>query len=176
MKIAITGKMGSGKSWVANILVEKYGFYKTSFAKKVKILVSELFNVHNKDRGILIRFASSMRDIDHEIWIRHMFKDIEDQENKNVVIDDLRLRNEYITLKKKGWFFIKIDIDEKDRVQRIKDTYGNDTESHLKYKHSITENDVCLYPDSSFDIVIRDTNSIEKILNDKINSRFNDTN
>jgi len=175
MKIAIAGKMGSGKSWIANLLVNEYGFYKTSFAKRVKELVVELFDTHEKNRELLIKFASCMRQIDSEVWIRQTLKDIDSQKNQHVVIDDLRLGNEYRELKKQGWFFIKLNIDEEMRVQRIKDTYLNDSESHLKHQYSITENDVCVFPDSCFDLVIEDTHTvketIEKILNDRINSR-----
>ena len=178
MKIAITGKMGSGKSWIANLLVERYGFYKTSFAKRVKELVVELFDTHEKNRELLIKFASYMRQIDSEVWIRQTLKDIDSQKNQHVVIDDLRLNNEYQALKKKGWFFIKLNIDEDLRVQRIKDTYLNDAESHLKHKYSITENDVCAFHNSCFDLVIENNHvakeTIEKILNDSINSRVNE--
>lgn len=178
MKIAIAGKMGSGKSWIANLLVNEYGFYKTSFAKRVKELVVELFDTHEKNRELLIKFASYMRQIDSEVWIRQTLKDIDSQKNQHVVIDDLRLGNEYRELKKQGWFFIKLNIDEEMRVQRIKDTYLNDSESHLKHQYSITENDVCVFPNSCFDLVIEDTHTvketIEKILNDRINSRVNE--
>ena len=178
MKIAIAGKMGSGKSWIANLLVKEYGFYKTSFAKRVKELVVELFDTQEKNRDLLIKIATFMRQIDSEVWIRQTLKDIDSQKNQHVVIDDLRLSNEYQELKKQGWFFIKLNIDEEQRVQRIKDTYLNDAESHLKHQCSITENDVCVFPDLYFDLVIEDShtvkNSIEKILNDIINSRVNE--
>ena len=56
MKIAITGKMGSGKSYLADKISNKYGFYIASFAGRVKELAKELFNMVGKDRGLLINF------------------------------------------------------------------------------------------------------------------------
>ena len=54
MKIAISGKMGSGKTYLAENISKKYGFYKASFAGRVKELASELFNMRGKDRGLLL--------------------------------------------------------------------------------------------------------------------------
>ena len=93
MKIAITGKMGSGKSYLADKISNKYGFYIASFAGRVKELAKELFNMVGKDRGLLINFATKMREIDSEVWIRTMLKSIKGKEN--VIVDDLRLKNEY---------------------------------------------------------------------------------
>ena len=108
MKIAICGKMGSGKSYLAHKLNTEFGFYKSSFAKKVKELASELFDMKEKDRGLLIDFATKMRSIDSYVWIRYMLKECASHEN--VVVDDLRLHNEYDTLKKEGWFFVKSPV------------------------------------------------------------------
>ncbi len=154
MKIAITGKMGSGKTYLAENISKKYGFYKASFAGRVKELASELFNMRGKDRGLLINFATKMREIDEEVWIRSMMKNI--HYKKNVIVDDLRLKNEYDKLRKNGWYIIKLDIDEERRKLQLKDKYGVDEAyQHIAYSNSVTENDVVGLSDESFDLVIR---------------------
>tara|TARA_Y100000748_G_C15501432_1_gene490257 strand:- start:4521 stop:5213 length:693 start_codon:yes stop_codon:yes gene_type:complete len=154
MKIAITGKMGSGKSYLADKISNKYGFYKASFAGRVKELASELFDMRGKDRGLLINFATKMREIDPEVWIRSMLKSIHDK--KNVIVDDLRLKNEYDKLRKNGWYIIKIEIDEEKRKLQLNDKYGvYEACQHIAYSNSVTENDVVGLSDESFDLVIR---------------------
>ena len=96
-----------------NIILNKH-----LFAKKLKELAIELFDMEYKDRRLLINFATKMREIDSSVWIRSMFKDIKSA--KMVVLDDLRLNNEYITLKENNWFLIKIDISEDERITRLK--------------------------------------------------------
>ena len=59
MKIAICGKMCSGKSTLANYIMRTFpGYQKYSFAEKVKELCVELFDMKKKDRPLLIDFAN----------------------------------------------------------------------------------------------------------------------
>ena len=156
MKIAICGRMGSGKSYLAEQIKNKYEYKITSFAKRLKELAVELFNMKNKDRGLLINFGSKMREIDANVWINAMLNDIKDV--NNVVLDDLRLMNEYNILKDKGWFLIKIKIDEEIRQNRLKTKYGDDYDSHVAHSGSKTENDVIELDDSYFDFVLNSEN------------------
>ena len=52
MKIAIIGKMCSGKSYVADYIVKKYNLEKYSFADKLKSIAVELFGMHHKNQKI----------------------------------------------------------------------------------------------------------------------------
>lgn len=157
MKIAITGKMGSGKSHLCNYIVSNFKFGKTSFAKKVKELAVELFDMKHKDRALLIDFATKMRSIDKNVWINAMLE--ESRLFHNIVVDDLRLSNEYEILKKKGWFIIKVKVNENIRINRLKTKYGEDFVNHLKFSDSITENDVVNYNDDKFDLIIDNCDS-----------------
>jgi len=169
MKIAICGKMGSGKSYIADGLYKsclkknnpEQNYYVYSFAEKVKILSKELFNKKYKDRECLIKLATKMREIVPDVWLNYTLNTIKNANKENIVIDDLRLTNEYERLVKDKWIIIKIEIDEEIRMKRLKNKYNDDFENHIKYINSITENDVCCYPDNKFDFVIR--NSIDPI-------------
>tara|TARA_Y100000389_G_C17313948_1_gene439453 strand:- start:214 stop:765 length:552 start_codon:yes stop_codon:yes gene_type:complete len=166
MHIAITGKMGSGKSFLTEKILREFDCYETtSFASRVKELAIELFGMSLKDRGLLINLATKMREIDPDVWINCVFRFINKKKSNNfVVIDDLRLANEYSILKSSGWFLIKIDIDEQNRQNRLKIIYGDEYESHKTHFNSITENDVVSMDDSNFDYVIRNDNDIENVI------------
>ena len=171
MKIAITGKMGSGKSYLADKISNKYGFYIASFAGRVKELAKELFNMVGKDRGLLINFATKMREIDSEVWIRTMLKSIKGKEN--VIVDDLRLKNEYDILRVNGWYIVKLEIDENKRELQLRKKYGVDeAKNHIAHSKSETENDVVGLDDESFDLVIRN-DSDYMILDSMVSSCLN---
>ena len=54
MKIAITGKMCSGKTTTANLIRQMDSRYEIfSFGKKVKDVAVDLFNMKEKDRTLL---------------------------------------------------------------------------------------------------------------------------
>lgn len=155
MKIAICGKMGSGKSTLAKKLETYDNYYVASFASRVKELAFELFDIVKKDRECLIHLATSLREIDKDVWIKALFKNIPDNYD-NIVIDDLRLENEYEFLKKNNWYIVKLEINKEERNNRLFEKYKEDTYNHIKCSDSITENEVCSYPDNKFDLVIKD--------------------
>ena len=73
MKIAITGKMCSGKSTLARIIKETNSNYVIySFGQKVKDVAKDLFNMKEKDRSLLTSIGTKMREIDYEVWINYV--------------------------------------------------------------------------------------------------------
>lgn len=153
MKIALCGKMGSGKSHVATHIATELKYHKTSFAKRVKELAVELFGMKQKNRGLLIQFASMMREIDSFVWVNCVEREI--AEHDTIVIDDLRLENEYEFLKKNGFKVVKIDIPDDERIQNLRNAYGVHYVNHIEHGDSNTENEVCNYDDTKFDVVLR---------------------
>ena len=108
MRIAFAGKSGSGKTTMANFLVENFNFVKYSFAGAVKELAAELFDVHDKDRTLLQSIGGKMRDIDSEVWIKYLIRKIESEDHPNVVIDDCRYLNEVEWLRDFGFVIVKL--------------------------------------------------------------------
>jgi hypothetical protein len=155
--------MGSGKTYLADKIVETFNYQKASFAGRVKELASELFNMENKDRELLINFATKMREIDSNVWINSMLRFA--NHFTDVVVDDLRLNNEYETLRSQNWIIVKLEIDEDAREKRLMEKYSNNYESHRKYFDSITENDVVNMSDDKFNMVIRNDKDIMLFIN-----------
>lgn len=175
MKIAICGNIGSGKSSLADEIKNRYNYFywkKTSFAKKVKDLATELFGMKEKDRTLLIDLATKMREIDSNVWINVIMNKI--KVNSYVIIDDLRLTNEYQAIKEKQFdLIIKLDTDKDILENRIKTLYKNDWKVHLDaIENSATENEVVKMPDDSFDFVIKN-NDYEKLF-DFLDQKFAD--
>lgn len=123
MKIAIIGKMCSGKSYIADHIVKKYKFEKYSFANKIKSIAKELFEMHTKNRNLLQTIADKMKDINENVWVNFLISKIKDKDN--IVIDDVRFINEYKALDKLGFIFIKLNIDTKTQKKRLIQKYGS---------------------------------------------------
>ena len=78
MKIAITGKMCSGKSSIANLLVEEDNRFQIySFGQKVKDVAKDLFNMKEKDRTLLTSIGTKMREINPDVWVNYVIQQTE---------------------------------------------------------------------------------------------------
>ena len=130
MKIAVVGKMCSGKTTLANMIMEKYPNYKRhSFGQKVKDVAVELFNMKGKDRSLLVKIGGYMRDIDPDVWVDYLMKQIVEVED--CIIDDIRYQNEIDACIKNGFTFIKLSIPKDIQIERIKRVYPDNYEDHI---------------------------------------------
>jgi hypothetical protein len=137
MLIGIVGFAGSGKNTVAKILEEDYNFEQVSFASKLKDIVSILFNWprdllegaseesrifrETKDdywssileRDVTPRFilqyigTNIFRLHFHsDFWINSLFAELD--LSKNIVITDVRFRNEIVEIKDNGGEIVRV--------------------------------------------------------------------
>lgn len=147
MKIAIYGPMCSGKSTVASIIKElnpEYEIY--SFGQKIKDIATELFNMEGKNRSLLINIADKMRDIDEDVWVKYIMKQIND--NEYCIIDDLRFQNELNYLSE--WKIICLTTPLNIRLERIKEIYPNNYEDHIKNMQHKSETDILKLPEDTY--------------------------
>ena len=72
MKIAICGKMASGKTTLADWFVDNHDFLKISLAAKVKEIGVNLFGMKQKDRRLLQQIGMKMREIKEDVWIDYL--------------------------------------------------------------------------------------------------------
>ena len=148
LKIAITGKMRSGKSELAGHLERKHGFKRVSFGESLKYYAdilfadSEAFPIEyeefgepcpfdgkrpkraKKPRRLYQLFGQKMRELDADIWIRHAEKSAETwaelRSTRGIVIDDLRQPNEYEWAKANGYTIIRVNANEDTRLSRAR--------------------------------------------------------
>jgi hypothetical protein len=112
--IGLLGKAGAGKSTVADHLVENHGFQRISFAKPLKNIVQDMFNLsddqvwgpaHVKEetdprwgvspRWLMQQMGEKGRNhLGDKVWINAAFKIIEESEGERFVIEDVRYVNE----------------------------------------------------------------------------------
>jgi len=138
MKIAITGKMCSGKSSIANLLVEgesRYEIY--SFGQKVKDVAKDLFGMKEKDRTLLTSIGTKMREINPDVWVNYVIQQTEGK--THCIVDDLRYQNEYEALSKAGFKIIQLTLDPKIQAERIKKVYPNNYQDHFNNRNHISE-------------------------------------
>ena len=138
MKIAITGKMCSGKSTLAQIIKEtdsRFTIY--SFGQKVKDVAKDLFNMKEKDRSLLTSIGTKMREIDYDVWVNYVINQTKDK--THCIVDDLRYQNEYEALHNNGYKIIQLVVGPIVQEERIKNVYPNNYQDHLNNRNHISE-------------------------------------
>jgi hypothetical protein len=189
IKIAISGKMCSGKSFCAKMIQQKHAQFKIcSFAEKLKSVTHDLFfdkfigesgnentiQQMHKNRGLYVDVGQRMREIDKNIWVNHL---VRDSLNKSyVVVDDLRFKNELFALQKEGWKIVRVNISREEQINRLKDIYVN-WEDHVAGLDAIPETDLDDVVDDTFDFIAEGDNVGEKVLkwvDDEIKNSSND--
>jgi len=112
LRIGLVGKAGVGKTTIANILVEKYGFVRLSFAAKLKEVAAEILGRpvdKSKDRLFLQSLGELGRMFDTSMWIRHVWRELHKlPKDANVVIDDVRYLNEAEFLRDHGFVLVRL--------------------------------------------------------------------
>lgn len=121
-RIAIMGKMGSGKTTLAEeIIRQSPGFVKYSFGDKVKEIAKDLFGMETKDMSLLQTMGTKMREIKSSVWIDYLINQIVTQGNSLVVIDDVRYLDEIEALQRCGFHLIFLDTSDEIRFIRMKE-------------------------------------------------------
>jgi len=155
IKIAITGKLRSGKSTISNHLVTAHGFTPVSFGGALKLYAEKMFKHSNvyksepitrpdpfggvetisyrKPRRLFQDFGQAMRELDPDIWIDHVAERIRlieleaaaKSEQARIIIDDLRQPNEYEWARASGFVIVRVNANEDTCIDRAKEA-GDD--------------------------------------------------
>jgi len=142
MKIALIGKICSGKSHVSSYLKDIHGYRVFSFGAPVKRFAKNIFNLKTKDRAIIQDFAQKMKEIDSDVWINYVLNQIDTETAEHIVVDDVRFPNEHDALKEQNFTFIKLIISPELQRERIHSTYGDDAPNHILRIQNISENHI----------------------------------
>jgi len=168
MKIAIAGKICSGKSTLCKGIMKEFSdinFEKRSFADSVYELAYKLFDMKEKDRNLLQAIGTNMRKIDEDVWAKNTVKNIK---GKNIIIDDLRFPNEMKYLVENNFFIIRLEISKKLQLERLEKTYPNSWKSQIPKLTHQSETSLDIVPNEEFDLVINcdeNQNVLETVIN-----------
>lgn len=157
LRIALTGRIRSGKTTIADHLWLKHDFARVSFASELKHVADHLFShlyepiyedcpfseggrtikEYRKPRALLQTFGQKMREIDEDVWIKQAEQDVKLAEawrsTAGVVIDDLRQPNEYEWARANGFIVIRVEASEALRLKRAEqagDSFSKEDLAH----------------------------------------------
>lgn len=118
MLLAVLGRSGSGKDTFADFLVEERGFTKMAFAEPIYEIARKYFGMQYKNRFLLQDIGQSMRRINPRVFVDLLKKRVETTPG-NIIVTDVRQKNEFDMLKELGFTFVHIDTDLDNRAERI---------------------------------------------------------
>ena len=171
-RVAICGVMASGKTHLADVLVQEKGFAKFSLATGVKNLARDVFLMEDKDRKLLQQIGMKMREIQPKVWISLLMRRVGEYSNAlktagsaeqgpnphtrelRIVVDDCRFMNEVIAFKEAGYTLIRIHIDEDLQIERLRRTYGAKADEHINNRKDDSEAEMSMIRDEYFDLVV----------------------
>ena len=116
IKIAITGKMGSGKSSLAKLISKIEDSYITSFSSKIKDIIVSLDLEPN--RIIMQETGDFFRSFDNVVWVNALLKET-NSISKCIIIDGIRYPFERDKLALEGFKIIKIISSDNLRRKRL---------------------------------------------------------
>lgn len=167
LRIGISGKMASGKTTLSerlqlyfnsNINSDQSLTATLSLAGPVKEVAKRYFLMPDdyKDRALLQQIGQQFRAIRPTVWVDLLASKAQTLEEEGliecVVCDDIRFPNEVEMLQAEGWFIIRLEVNDEDRLKRIKRVYGSDWENHWDNRHEISE--TALDDFTGFDMVL----------------------
>ena len=151
MKIAVCGRMRSGKDTFANRLVEEYGFKEFKFSKGINEIINKYFPEHafseKKPRKHQQFIGQGMRQLDENVWIDYTLSYVEEYlaengDDADVVISDLRQENEARILKDNGFTIVNVYAFDDIRLQRIIDAGDVFAEETFCHETEISVDDI----------------------------------
>ena len=122
MRIALTGRMRSGKDSVGDYLVTRYGFTKYALGDGVRLVCRLLYPetvAKGKPRQLYQAVGQGMRQIDPNVWLKYVARNIERDGLENIVITDVRQQNEVDMLQRAGFIVVRVNTRYQTRLKRM---------------------------------------------------------
>lgn len=117
--IAITGKMGAGKTTAAQHLADRYGYTVLHFAEPIKYIGNYLWGTKSRhNRGLLQSLGNKLREIDQDVLVEAL-NDTYNRCTTPVVVDDCRMPNEWWALKAAHFRMVEVQADPSERIERL---------------------------------------------------------
>ncbi len=167
MKIALVGKMRSGKDSVAKFFIDNANAKQIAFGDEIKKVAREYFPeivAKGKPRKLYQVIGQIFRSFDPDIWVKGLDKNMRIAYVKgarNFVVTDVRQLNEYEYLKREGFTVIKVEADDELRKERIAKSGDTFEPADFYHETETTVNDI------PYDYLITNNTTLED-LNEQI--------
>lgn len=128
MRIAITGKMRSGKDTFADYFIIQKAFTKLAFGdgitEVIKMYFPDAFN-DGKPREHYQVIGQTFRQFDPNVWVNVLDSRLTNAtlffgKSLPVIVTDCRQLNEYEYLKGQGFTVVKVETADELRIERMK--------------------------------------------------------
>ena len=178
MKIALFGKIRSGKDTVGKILIEEYGFNRFAFGDGIGEIIQKYFPEAwegGKPRKHYQHIGQQLRVLNSDVWINYLLTKVKEGELNscqtweqfNVVVTDGRQVNEAEKLRKEGYLIVRVTTDSAIRLARMKalgDVFNREDLLHeTELNVDLIEPDVEIFNNGTYE-ELKDT--IQKLIKD----------
>lgn len=142
LRVALSGKAGSGKTTLSKQMVELYGQGRAtinSFAAKLKEIAVDLYGMDpdpaKKDRRLLQTLGTEgLRTVVDDsgyvwddVWVRYLLRKMDRQADGFAkqrapllqIVDDMRFRNEFEALRAAGFLMVRLEVSDETRAKRL---------------------------------------------------------
>jgi len=116
--VALAGPRGSGKTTIAQYLVDDHGFERLAFSDVLREIAMLAGSERVNDRQYLSDLGRALRFYEPEFLLNAMRTKIS-QSNKKVVIEDVRFPEELVFCQINGIFAVYLDVKEDEQLRRI---------------------------------------------------------
>lgn len=126
MRVAVVGKIRSGKTTVVNIIkgmLDESDSIIIEFSDSLREATEVMYPATKgiKDRERLIAVGQHMRKLDVDVWtniVEHKIRVAEEEGYANILVSSVRQPNEVEMLLRNGFDIIQVVSDEEIRIQR----------------------------------------------------------
>lgn len=163
MKVALVGKIRSGKDTVGGMFGKEYKCFRIAFGDEIGKVIREYFPEAlegGKPRFHYQHIGQRFRDLDNDVWVKALHRTIEGLEERGInrfVVTDLRQPNEYEYLKSLGFQVIKVETADEIRLERMNANGDNFKLSDLNHE---TEQEI---DDIPYDFLISNNTNLDDL-------------
>jgi dephospho-CoA kinase len=145
IKIALSGRLRSGKDTAANHLYIRHGFDRVAFGDALKRNAHAVFpwiSDGTKPRALYQQYGQLMREIDPVVWIKHVemavkgkidFRVSMGAEAIGIVLTDVRQSNEISWCRANGFTLIRVTAPDDVRIGRAIKAGDNFCENDMEH-------------------------------------------
>lgn len=156
MKIALSGRTGSGKSTVARYLQDKHHFAWACPGDHCRSAAKLIFG--RWDRLLLNQLDDAVRKMDEDVWVKAALRELPPTAD-NIVVDGVRYLSNYEYLKPKGYLFCVINSNLQDNLKRL-----SERDQDLHVERPFAHKGEYEFETIRFDYKITNNGSIDELL------------